>query len=137
MKIILLALGLLAGCSTFRRTIGTEVEGRGAGSAEVVREEPKRGPELLHKADLSRQYLFICMEGYAEKYHRSKSTALEIAEAASSNCRPAYEDYKRNLSLYLIEISGWRGAEAADSDAPKTLAQAKDRVIQIVVEKRK
>ncbi|WP_143269390.1 hypothetical protein [Mangrovitalea sediminis] len=81
-----------------------------------------------------------CMQAAAQRYAPAQATAFEIAAAAQADCHGAFIAYKHGYEKYLQSLVSPASADFARSSADKHVEesrqQARDRVVQIVVEAR-
>lgn len=81
-----------------------------------------------------------CMQGAAKRYAPAHASAFEIAAAAQADCNAAFVTYKHHYETYLQSLVSPGSADLARREADRHVAeskrQARDRVVQIVVEAR-
>lgn len=81
-----------------------------------------------------------CMQRAAQRYAPAHATAFEIAAAAQADCNAPFVTYKHHYETYLQSLVSPGSAELAKREADRHVEeskrQARDRVVQIVVNAR-
>lgn len=134
------ALGLfsvLASCASgpFQRTdIKKANEEQAIAEAHAAKAANEKA--LREKMHAEADQFNLCMKKAALNYSQSASTAFEIAEAAQAKCSLEFLELERQSKIFIYSATGADPEIIGAKMAAEFLKDAKDRVIQTVVEKR-